>query len=216
MLPRPILKPISQTPLAKPQEHRTPIAKYGRFLWLDGPSNPGPSLAGKPHCVIWNTILYGSWVIEGEEDGLDYGNRVHKAYAEWFLKTNGSLYDKVHIEEAFIYPPFTLRPDILYSKNGEYGIIEVKSYGSNRIDEALPQLSIYVYGLLNIGIPLKQAYLALRDAVVEGDVDGLYAIGEYWFRALRSMIRNPPEKPSRSCFKCPYALVCRIPKPSLP
>jgi len=216
MLPTPVLKTVSEIyPKPEEGEQKKPIAKYGRFIWLDGPSNPGPSLAGKPHCVIWNTILYGSWVIEGGEDGLDYGNRVHKAYAEWFLKTNGSLYDKVHIEEAFIYPPFTLRPDILYGKNGEYGIIEVKSYGSNRIDEAMPQLSIYVYGLLNIGIQLKQAYLVLRDAVVSQDVNALYEMGRYHYNYLRDAIRTPPDKPGRSCFKCPYALVCRIPKPSL-
>jgi len=216
MLPTPVLKTVSEIyPKPEEGEPRKPIAKYGRFIWLDGPSNPGPSLAGKPHCVIWNTILYGSWVIEGEEDGLDYGNRVHKAYAEWFLKTNGSLYDKVHVEDAFIYPPFTLRPDILYGKNGEYGIVEVKSYGSNRIDEALPQLSIYVYGLRNLGFNITQAFLVMRDTVTSLNVEELYPMGEYQFKYLRDAIRTPPDKPGRSCFKCPYALVCRVPKPSL-
>jgi CRISPR/Cas system-associated exonuclease Cas4 (RecB family) len=216
MLPTPILKTVSEI-YHKPEENepRKPIAKYGRFIWLDGPSNPGPSLAGKPHCVIWNTILYGSWVIEGSEDGLDYGNRIHKAYAEWFLKTNGSLYDDIKVEVAFALAPLTLRPDILYGKNGEYGIVEVKSYGAGRIDEALPQLSIYVYGLRTIGFNITQAFLVMRDAVVGESVDALYKMGEYQFKYLRDAIRMPPDKPGRSCFKCPYALVCRIPKPSL-
>jgi len=215
MLPKPILKPIAQTPLAKPQEHGTPIAKYGRFIWLDGPSNPGPSLAGKPHCVVWNTLLYGSWVLEGEEDGLEYGEAVHKAYEDWFLKANGSLYDEVLLEAPFALAPLTLRPDILYRRGGEYGIVEVKSYGASRIDEAKPQLGLYVYGLRSIGFNVVQAFIALRDAVVEEPVDKLEAIGGEWFRELRRMVREPPDKPSRSCFKCPYALVCRVPKPSL-
>jgi CRISPR/Cas system-associated exonuclease Cas4 (RecB family) len=166
--------------------------------------------------VVWNTLLYGSWVIEGEENGLEYGEAIHKAYEDWFIKANSALYDEVLLEAPFALAPFTLRPDILYRKGDEYGVVEVKSYGASRLSEAKPQLGLYVYGLRSIGLKVTQAYLALRDAVVEEDVDGLYAIGEYWFRALRSMIRNPPEKPSRSCFKCPYALVCRIPKPSLP
>ena len=215
MLPRPILKPIAQTPLAKPQEHRTPIAKYGRFLWLKEPHNPGPSLAGKPHCVVWNTLLYGSWVLEGDEDGLEYGEAVHRAYEDWFLKTNSALYDEVLLEAPFALAPLTLRPDILYGKNGEYGIVEVKSYGASRLSEALPQLAVYVYGLRSIGLKVTQAFLVLRDAVVEEGVEELHKIGGEWFEALRSMVRNPPEKPSRSCFKCPYALVCRVPKPSL-
>ena len=217
MLPRPILKPIAEVPVT-PQSNcgRRPIARFGRFIWLDGPSNPGPSLAGKPHCVVWNTILHGSWVIEGGEDGLEYGEAVHRAYEDWFLKANSGLYDEVHLEAPFALAPLTLRPDILYGKNGEYGVVEVKSYGASRLSEAKPQLGLYVYGLRSIGLKVTQAYLALRDAVVEEDVDELHKIGEYWFRALRSMIRNPPKKPSRSCFKCPYALVCRIPKPSLP
>jgi CRISPR/Cas system-associated exonuclease Cas4 (RecB family) len=214
MLPKPILKPIAQTPLAK-QEPRTPIAKFGRFLWLKEPHNPGPSLAGKPHCVVWNTLLYGSWVLEGEEDGLEYGEAVHRAYEDWFLKANGSLYDEVLLEAPFALAPLTLRPDILYRKGGEYGIVEVKSYSVNRIDEAKPQLALYVYGLRSIGLKVVQAFIVLRDAVVEEPVEELETTGERWFRELRRMVRNPPDKPSRSCFKCPYALVCRVPKPSL-
>jgi|GEM_PF-1935086 len=214
MLPRPILKPIAQTPLAK-QEPKKPIAKFGRFLWLDGPSNPGPSLAGKPHCVVWNTILHGSWVIEGEEDGLEYGEAVHRAYEDWFIKANSGLYDEVLLEAPFALAPLTLRPDIIYRKGDEYGVVEVKSYSVNRIDEALPQLAVYVYGLRSIGFNVVQAFLALRDAVVEEPVEELYKIGGEWFGELRRMVREPPDKPSRSCFKCPYALVCRVPKPSL-
>jgi len=215
MLPKPILKPIAETPLTTVQEHRTPIAKFGRFLWLKEPGNPGPSLAGKPHCIVWNTLLYGSWVLEGEEDGLEYGEAVHRAYEDWFVKANSALYDEVRLEAPFALAPFTLRPDILYSKNGEYGIVEVKSYGASRVDEAKPQLALYVYGLRRLGLKVTQAFLALRDAVVEEDANELEAIGGEWFRELRRMVREPPDKPSRSCFKCPYALVCRVPKPSL-
>ena len=215
MLPKPILKPIAQTPLAMVQEPRTPIAKFGRFIWLKEPHNPGPSLAGKPHCIVWNTLLYGSWVLEGEEDGLEYGEAVHRAYEDWFVKANSALYDEVLLEAPFALAPLTLRPDILYRRGGEYGIVEVKSYSVNRIDEALPQLALYVYGLRSIGFNVVQAFIALRDAVVEEPVEELYKTGEGWFRELRRMVRNPPDKPSRSCFKCPYALVCRVPKPSL-
>jgi CRISPR/Cas system-associated exonuclease Cas4 (RecB family) len=215
MLPKPILKPIAQTPLAMVQEPRTPIAKFGRFIWLKEPHNPGPSLAGKPHCIVWNTLLYGSWVLEGEEDGLEYGEAVHRAYEDWFLRANSALYDEVLLEAPFALAPLTLRPDILYRRGGEYGIVEVKSYSVNRIDEALPQLALYVYGLRSIGFNVVQAFIALRDAVVEEPVEELYKTGEGWFRELRRMVRNPPDKPSRSCFKCPYALVCRVPKPSL-
>jgi CRISPR/Cas system-associated exonuclease Cas4 (RecB family) len=216
MLPKPILKPITNIyPKPEENEPKKPIAKYGRFLWLDGPSNPGPSLAGKPHCVVWNTLLYGSWVIEGEEDGLEYGEAIHRAYEEWFVKANGSLYDEVLLEAPFALAPLTLRPDILYRKGDEYGVVEVKSYSVSRVDEAKPQLGLYVYGLRSIGFNVVQAFIVLRDAVVEENANELEAIGEYWFRELRRMVRNPPGKPGRSCFKCPYALVCRVPKPSL-
>jgi len=215
MLPKPILKPIAQTPLAMVQEPRTPIAKFGRFIWLKEPHNPGPSLAGKPHCIVWNTLLYGSWVLEGEEDGLEYGEAVHRAYEDWFIKANEGLYDEILLEAPFALAPLTLRPDILYRKGGEYGIVEVKSYGASRIDEAKPQLALYVYGLRSIGFNVVQAFIALRDAVVEEPVEELYKTGEHWFGALRLMVRNPPDKPGRSCFKCPYALVCRVPKPTL-
>jgi CRISPR/Cas system-associated exonuclease Cas4 (RecB family) len=216
MLPKPILKPITNI-YPKPEENETkkPIAKYGRFLWLKEPHNPGPSLAGKPHCIVWNSILYGSWVLEGEEDGLEYGEAVHRAYEDWFLKANGSLYDEVLLEAPFALAPLTLRPDILYGKGGEYGIVEVKSYSVNRVDEALPQLALYVYGLRSLGFNVVQAFIALRDAVVEEPVEELYKAGEGWFRELRNAIRTPPGRPSRSCFRCPYALVCRVPKPSL-
>jgi len=93
--------------------------------------------------------------------------------------------------------------------------VEVKSYSVSRIDEAKPQLAVYVYGLRSIGLKVVQAFLALRDAVVEEPVDELEALGGEWFRELRNAIRTPPDKPGRSCFKCPYALVCRVPKPSL-
>ena len=216
MLPKPILKPITNIyPKPEENETKTPIAKFGRFIWLKEPHNPGPSLAGKPHCIVWNTLLYGSWVLEGEEDGLEYGEAVHRAYEDWFLKANSALYDEVLLEAPFALAPFTLRPDILYGKNGEYGIVEVKSYSVNRVDEAKPQLALYVYGLRSIGLKVVQAFLVLRDAVVEEPVEELEAIGGEWFRALRRMVRNPPDKPGRSCFKCPYALVCRVPKPSL-
>jgi len=215
MLPKPILKPIAQTPLTMVQEPRTPIAKYGRFLWLKEPHNPGPSLAGKPHCIVWNSILYGSWVIEGEEDGLEYGEAIHRAYEEWFLRTNSALYDEILLEAPFALAPLTLRPDILYRKGGEYGVVEVKSYSVNRIDEAKPQLAVYVYGLRSLGFNVVQAFIVLRDAMVEEDVNELEAIGEHWFGELRRMVRNPPDKPGRSCFRCPYALVCRVPKPTL-
>jgi hypothetical protein len=83
------------------------------------------------------------------------------------------------------------------------------------MDEALPQLSIYVYGLRSIGLKLTQAWLVMRDAVTSLNVKELHAMGEYQYRYLRDAIRTPPDKPSHSCFKCPYALVCRVPKPSL-
>jgi CRISPR/Cas system-associated exonuclease Cas4 (RecB family) len=69
--------------------------------------------------------------------------------------------------------------------------------------------------LRSIGFNVVQAFIVLRDAVVEEPVEELYKIGGEWFGELRRMVRNPPEKPGRSCFKCPYALVCRVPKPSL-
>jgi CRISPR/Cas system-associated exonuclease Cas4 (RecB family) len=93
--------------------------------------------------------------------------------------------------------------------------VEVKSYSVNRIDEAKPQLALYVYGLRSLGFNIVQAFIALRDAVVEEPVGELEALGGEWFRELRRMVREPPDKPSRSCFKCPYALVCRVPKPTL-
>ena len=216
MLPKPILKPITNIyPKPEENEPKTPIAKFGRFIWLKEPHNPGPSLAGKPPCIVWNTLLDGSWVLEGEEDGLEYGEAVHRAYEDWFVKVNGGLYDEVLLEAPFALAPLTLRPDILYGKGGEYGIVEVKSYSVSRVDEALPQLALYVYGLRSLGFNVVQAFIALRDAVVEEPVNELEAIGEGWFRELRRMVRNPPDKPGRSCFKCPYALVCRVPKPSL-
>jgi len=69
--------------------------------------------------------------------------------------------------------------------------------------------------LRSLGLNIVQAFIALRDAVVEEDVDKLEALGEGWFRALKNAIRTPPDKPGRSCFRCPYALVCRVPKPTL-
>ena len=146
---------------------------------------------------------------------MEYGEAVHRAYEDWFLKANSGLYDEILLEAPFALAPLTLRPDILYGKNGEYGVVEVKSYGASRLSEAKPQLALYVYGLRSIGLKVVQAFIVLRDAVVEEDVDKLEALGGEWFGELRRMVREPPDKPGRSCFKCPYALVCRVPKPTL-
>jgi hypothetical protein len=125
---------------------------------------------------------------------------------------NGSLYDRVLVEESFNLAPFSAKPDIVYCLNDECGVIEVKGFSTDKLAKALPQLSMYVYILRSLGVNLVQAWLVMRNAVLPFNPDALMRDGEHWFRVVRNWIRKPPSGPAVDCRKCPYALVCRIRK----
>jgi len=212
MLPTPILKPITELHLKLKVKPATPLLTFGRYAWASPPHPPGPSLAGKPPCVAWNTTHLGMWEFKKKLHNIAYGEALHEAYTEWFVKENGKLYDKILIEPHYVLAPFTAKPDILYCLNGECGIIEVKSFSTDKLAKALPQLSMYAYILRSLGINLVQAWLVMRNAVLPFNPDALVRDGEHWFRVVRNWVRNPPRGPAVDCRKCPYALVCRIRK----
>jgi hypothetical protein len=216
MLPEPNVVPILEAHLFIVKQPKIPFMSFGRYRWFDPPMHaPGPSLIAKPRCHVWNIILHGTWALEDEGDIRDYGNAVHKAYFDWFVKMNKDKYDKIESEPHYVLAPLTAVPDIVYCKGNECGVIEVKSYSTDKLDKALPQLALYVYIMRRVGINVTQAYLVLRNAVLPYNIQFLYREGEQAFRTLRTWIREPPRKPYASCHKCPYALVCRIPKPTL-
>lgn len=118
-------------------------------------------------------MLYGTWGLE-EGDIKEYGNAVHEAYFEWFKKANEGKYDKIEVEPHYVLAPLTAVPDIVYCKNGVCGVIEVKSYSTDKLDKAVPQLALYAYIMRQVGINIVQAYLVLRNAVLPQNVQFLY------------------------------------------
>jgi len=193
MLPTPILKPITELHLKLKVKPATPLLTFGRYAWASPPYPPGPSLAGKPPCVAWNTTHLGMWEFKKKLHNIAYGEALHEAYTEWFVKENGRLYDTILIEPHYVLAPFTAKPDILYCLNGECGIIEVKSFSTDKLAKALPQLSMYAYILRSLGINLVQAWLVMRNAVLPFNPDALVRDGEHWFRVVRNWVRNLQE-----------------------
>jgi CRISPR/Cas system-associated exonuclease Cas4 (RecB family) len=212
MLPTPILKSITELHLRLKVEPVTPILTIGKYAWASPPHPPGPALAGKPPCQAWSTAHFGMWEFKKKLHNIGYGEALHKAYAEWFIRENGKLYDTILIEPHYVLAPFTAKPDIVYCLNGECGLIEVKGFSTDKLAKALPQLSMYAYILRSLGVNLVQAWLVMRNAVLPFNPDYLVRDGEHWFRVVRNWIRKPPKGPAVDCRKCPYALVCRIRK----
>jgi len=93
MLPTPNLKPITELRLKPKVEPFKPILTYGKYAWASPPHPPGPALAGKPPCQAWNTAHFGMWEFKRKLHNIAYGEALHRAYAEWFISVNGSLYD---------------------------------------------------------------------------------------------------------------------------
>ena len=210
MLPTPTLKPITELNLKPKIEPVTPILTFGKYALVTQPKPPGPSLAGKPPCQAWNTVHLGMWEFKKKLHNIAYGEALHRAYAEWFIRVNGKLYDRVLVEESFNLAPFSAKPDIVYCRANECGVIEVKGFSTDKLSKALPQLSMYAYILRSLGVNLVQAWLVMRNAVLPFNPDYLVSDGEHWFRVVRNWVRRPPSGPSVDCRKCPYALVCRI------
>jgi KaiC domain protein len=219
----PILKPIVQVleevPL-KPYleqvvQEGKPIIRLGRFLMLDGPHNPGPSLLHKPKCIAWNSVIHGAWATEDDLKDTTYGEAVHRAFFDWFVKYNN--YEIVQLEPHIVIGRVSGKPDIVYcNDNNECGIIEVKSYGLDamKVRQAKEQLAVYVY-MLSQFATVEQAWLVLRDAVIPMRVSELVELGRELFEELRRLPRDVPEKPYNSCHRCPFARVCLVKKPVL-
>jgi KaiC domain protein len=222
-LKTPILKPIVQVLeevglrqyLEQVVREGRPIIRLGRFLMLDGPHNPGPSLLHKPKCIAWNTIVHGSWATEDDLKDTTYGEAVHRAYYDWFVKYNN--YEIVQLEPHIVISRVSAKPDIVYcNDNNECGIIEVKSYGldATKVRQAKEQLAVYVY-MLSQFATVEQAWLVLRDAVLPMKISELVGLGGELFEVLRRLPRDVPEKPYNSCHRCPFARVCFVRKPVL-
>jgi KaiC domain protein len=222
-LKTPILKPIIQVleevPL-KPYleqvvQEGKPIIRLGRFLMLDGPHNPGPSLLHKPRCIAWNSVIHGAWATEDDLKDTTYGEAVHRAFFDWFIKYNN--YEIVQLEPHIVISRVSARPDIVYcNDNNECGVIEVKSFGldATKVRVAKEQLAVYVY-MLGQFATVEQAWLVLRDAVLPMRISELVELGRGLFEELRRLPRDVPEKPYNSCHRCPFARVCLVRKPVL-
>jgi KaiC domain protein len=222
-LKAPILKPIVQVLeevglrqyLEQVVQEGEPIIRLGRYLMLDGPHNPGPSLLHKPRCIAWNSIVHGSWATEDELKDTTYGEAVHRAFFDWFTKYNN--YEIVQLEPHVVIGRVSARPDIVYcNDNNECGVIEVKSYGldATRVRVAKEQLAVYAY-MLSQFATVEQAWLVLRDAVLPMKISELAGLGRELFEELRRLPREPPEKPYNSCHRCAFARVCLVRKPVL-
>jgi KaiC domain protein len=222
-LKTPVLKPIVQVLeevglrqyLEQVTQEGKPIIKIGRFLMLDGPHNPGPSLLNKPRCIAWNSIVHGSWATEDDLKDTTYGEAVHRAFFDWFVKYNN--YEVVQLEPHIVISRVSARPDIVYcNDNNECGIIEVKSFGldATKVRQAREQLAVYAY-MLSQFATVEQAWLVLRDAVLPMKISELIELGRELFEVLRRLPREPPEKPYNSCHRCPFARVCLVRKPVL-
>jgi hypothetical protein len=92
--------------------------------------------------------------------------------------------------------------------------VEIKSYGLDKLSTARMQVAVYAY-MLNQFVSVAQAWLVLRDAVLPMRVSELVELGRELFEELRRLPREPPNKPSTSCHRCPFARVCLVPKPVL-
>jgi hypothetical protein len=138
MLPTPTLKSILELNLKSRVEPVKPILMIGKYALVSPPKPPGPSLAGKPPCQAWNTVHFGMWEFRRKLHNIGYGEALHRAYAEWFISVNGSLYDKILVESHFNLAPFTAKPDIVYCLNGECGLIEVKGFQRIRLPRRFP------------------------------------------------------------------------------
>ena len=219
-LETPILKPIAQVleeVQLKPYLEalgEKPIIKIGRYVMIDGPHNPGPSLLNKPKCIAWSTVVHGSRVTNEDLKDTTYGEAVHRAYYDWFTRHNRH-YGKIALEPHIVIGRVTARPDIVYCNNeGECGVVEIKSYGLDKLSTARMQVAVYAY-MLNQFVGVAQAWLVLRDAVLPLRVSELVELGRELFEELRRLPREPPSKPSTSCHRCPFARVCLVPKPVL-
>jgi KaiC domain protein len=222
-LKTPILKPIIQVleevPL-KPYleqvvQEGKPIIRLGRYIMTDGPHNPGPSLLHKPKCIAWNSVIHGAWATDDDLRDTTYGEAVHRAFFDWFVKYNN--YPIVQLEPHIVITRVSAKPDIVYcNDNNECGIIEVKSYGldASKVRQAKEQLAVYVY-MLNQFATVEQAWLVLRDAVIPMRVSELVGLGGGLFEELRRLPRDVPEKPYNSCHRCAFARVCLVRKPVL-